>query len=130
MKKILESIWPSILWTITVFILLSMPMEKSKATSILDLIEFDKLVHLILFAGLTFLWAEYLCYKSNNKHVFIIIFLIIVASGFGLGMEFYQKYFTERNFSMIDAIADTFGAIIGTSMAKKSPYGNRGRNQN
>jgi VanZ family protein len=45
-------------------------------------------------------------------------------------MEFYQKYFTERNFSILDAVADTIGAIIGTSMAKESPYENRGRNQN
>ena len=130
MKKILESIWPSILWTITVFILLAMPMNKSEGTSILDLIGFDKLVHLILFAGFTFLLGEYLCFKSNKKHAFILILLIGLGSGFGLGMEFYQKYFTERNFSILDAVADTIGAIIGASMAKESPYGNRGRNQN
>lgn len=130
MKKILESIWPSILWTISVFMLLSMPMGKVQDTGILDLVEFDKLVHLILFAGFTFLWGKYLCFKSNKKHAFILILLIFLGFGFGLGMEFYQKYFTERNFSILDAVADTIGAIIGASLAKESPYGNRGRNQN
>lgn len=130
MKKILESIWPSILWTITVFILLAMPMDKSEGTSLLDLIEFDKLVHLILFAVFTFFWGVFLCNKNNKKNAHVLVFLILIGTLFGLGMEFYQKYFTERNFSILDAVADTIGSIIGISMAKKSPYGNRGRNQN
>jgi VanZ family protein len=56
--------------------------------------------------------------------------LTLIAAGYGIGMEYYQKYFTARNFSILDAFADSLGAVIGTSITKESPYGNRGRNQN
>ena len=92
MNKILESIWPSILWTATVFILLAMPMGNSKETSFLDLVEFDKLVHLILFAILSFLWGNYFANKTERKQFFVLTTVVLVASVYGLSMEFYQKY--------------------------------------
>jgi hypothetical protein len=64
MKKILASVWLSIIWTIAVFVLLAMPMSNGKGIGILDLVGFDKLVHLILFAVFTFLWGTYLCEKN------------------------------------------------------------------
>jgi VanZ family protein len=94
------------------------------------LFEIDKLVHLILFAVFTFLWGTYLCEKKFKNELRVLIVLTLVAAGYGLIMEFYQKYFTERNFSILDALADSLGAIIGTLITKESPYGNRGRNQN
>jgi hypothetical protein len=130
MKKLLASVWLSIIWTIVVFALLAMPMSNGKETGILDLIGIDKLVHLILFAVFTFLWGTYLCEKNVKNELLVLIVLMFVAAGYGLIMEFYQKYFTERNFSILDALADSLGAIIGTLITKESPYGNRGRNQN
>lgn len=130
MKKLLSSVWLSIIWTIAVFVLLAMPMSNGKETGILDLVGFDKLVHLILFAMFTFLWGTYLCEKNVKNELLVLIVLTFVAAGYGLIMEYYQKYFTERNFSILDALADSLGAVIGTSLTKKSPYGNRGRNQN
>ena len=130
MKKLLASVWLSIIWTIAVFVLLAMPMSNVKEVGILDLFEIDKLVHLILFAVFTFLWGTYLCEKKFKNELRVLIVLTLVAAGYGLIMEFYQKYFTERNFSILDALADSLGAIIGTLITKESPYGNRGRNQN
>jgi VanZ family protein len=130
MKKLLSSVWLAIIWTIAVFGLLAMPMSNVKEVGILDLFEIDKLVHLILFSVFTFLWGTYLCEKKFKNELRVLIVLTLVASGYGLIMEFYQKYFTERNFSILDALADSLGAIIGTLITKESPYGNRGRNQN
>jgi len=130
MKKLLASVWLSIIWTIAVFVLLAMPMSNVKEVGILDLFEIDKLVHLILFAVFTFLWGTYLCEKKFKNELRVLIVLTLVAAGYGLIMEFYQKFFTERNFSILDALADSLGAIIGTLITKESPYGNRGRNQN
>ena len=130
MKKILASVWLSIIWTIAVFVLLAMPTSNGKGIGILDLVGFDKLVHLILFAVLTFLWGTYLCEKNVKNELGVLIVLTLVAAGYGLSMEYYQKYFTARNFSILDALADSLGAVIGTSITKESPYGNRGRNQN
>jgi VanZ family protein len=107
-----------------------MPMSNGKETGILDLVGFDKLVHLILFSVFTFLWGTYLCKKNLKNELLVLIVLTFVAAGFGLSMEYYQKYFTARNFSILDALADSLGAVIGTSITKESPYGNRGRNQN
>ena len=45
-------------------------------------------------------------------------------------MEYYQKFFTNRSFSYWDGLADAIGSMFGSWAAKKSPYGNRGRNQN
>ena len=130
MKKLLSSVWLAIIWTIAVFGLLAMPMSNVKEVGILDLFEIDKFVHLILFSVFTFLWGTYLCEKKFKNELRVLIVLTLVASGYGLIMEFYQKYFTERNFSILDALADSLGAIIGTLITKESPYGNRGRNQN
>jgi hypothetical protein len=47
-----------------------------------------------------------------------------------MGMEYYQKFFTNRSFSYWDGLADALGSVVGAWAAKKSPYGNRGRNQN
>jgi hypothetical protein len=130
MKKILASVWLSIIWTIAVFILLAMPMSNGKGIAILDLVGYDKLVHLILFAIFTFLWGTYLCEKNVKNELSVLIVLTLIAAGYGLSMEYYQKCFTARNFSILDALADSLGAVIGTFMTKESPYGNRGRNQN
>jgi VanZ family protein len=56
--------------------------------------------------------------------------VVIISSGYGLGMEYYQKFFTLRSFSYWDAVADAVGSVVGVFAVKKSPYGNRGRNQN
>jgi hypothetical protein len=47
-----------------------------------------------------------------------------------MGMEYYQKFFTNRSFSYWDGFADALGSVVGAWALKKSPYGNRGRNQN
>jgi VanZ family protein len=60
----------------------------------------------------------------------IFLLLLIVGSSYGMGMEYYQKFFTNRSFSYWDGLADALGSVVGAWAAKKSPYGNRGRNQN
>ena len=129
MKKILSSIWPSILWTLAIFILLVMPTKGIEVNNVNEIPNADKYVHVILFAVFGFLWMSFFSsqHPSKDKPFFIIILLI--GSFYGLGMEFVQKYFTERNFSLLDALADAFGTLFGL-LLKKSPYGHRGRNQN
>jgi VanZ family protein len=60
------------------------------------------------------------------------LFLTVFTTGliFGIGMEFFQEAFTNRQFSWWDGFADMIGLFLGLGIAKKSPYGNRGRNQN
>lgn len=98
--------------------------------SLLKVYGIDKLIHLALFAILTFLWGAYFLSKETlhgNRTIFLIIFL---SSTYGMGMEYYQHFFTTRSFSYWDGLADALGSVVGALVAKKSPYGNRGRNQN
>lgn len=128
--KSLSSIWPSIVWTSVIFLLLSMSTDGLGGNGLLGIPGFDKVIHFSLFAVFVFLWGSY--YSINKKYApsRVLFILIFLASAYGLGMEYYQRYFTNRSFSLWDALADTIGSIAGAWVVKKSPYGNRGRNQN
>jgi hypothetical protein len=130
MKKYLESVWPSIGWTAVIFILLAMPKSGVDGSGLFDILQFDKVIHFVLFLVLTFLWGIYFSPRISPNQNTILLFLVIICSGYGLGMEYYQKFFTLRSFSYLDAVADAVGAVVGVIAVKKSPYGNRGRNQN
>ena len=130
MKKNLARIWPSITCTIIIFILLAIPTGGVNEIGMLDIIGADKIIHLFLFMAFTFFWGHYFTLTNPLNQKLILALLILVGSAYGLGMEYYQKFFTQRNFSLLDALADAIGTIIGAIVVKKSPYGNRGRNQN
>jgi VanZ family protein len=132
MKNWLSSIWPSIIWTLVIFVLLVMPTKGIEGASVNEIPNADKFVHTILFAVFGFLWLSFLSVKYPLKGKFIFLAILLMGSFYGLGMEFVQKYFTEREFSLMDGVADAIGTLIGLMclVLKKSPYGNRGRNQN
>ena len=129
MKKLLSSIWPAIIWTILIFVLLIIPTNGLEGKDVNEIPNVDKFVHAILFAVFSFLWLSFVDSTNPINDKFILLAILILGSLYGLGMEFVQKYFTERRFSLLDALADTIGTAIGL-VIKKSPYGNRGRNQN
>jgi VanZ family protein len=76
------------------------------------------------------LWFVFWANRAKDETKKIALLVFVAGSVYGMGMEFYQLYFTNRSFSWWDGLADTVGAGIGVWLAKKSPYGNRGRNQN
>ena len=130
MKFLKRSMGPGLLWTALIFYLLSMDTSGANEFSLLKVYGIDKLIHFTLFAILTFLWGAY-CFSRQTVHATqTILLIIILASTYGMGMEYYQKYFTNRSFSYWDGLADALGSVVGALVAKKSPYGNRGRNQN
>lgn len=130
MKFLKRSMGPGILWTALIFYLLSMDTSGANEFSLLKVYGMDKLIHFTLFAILTFLWGAYSFSRQTVHAAQIMLLIIILASTYGMGMEYYQKYFTNRNFSYWDGLADAIGSLVGALVAKKSPYGNRGRNQN
>jgi VanZ family protein len=120
-----KSILPSILWTVVIFFLLGRNSHNN-----INIVGLDKLVHFILFFLFTFFWGNYLKQFRSAEETTIFLLLLIVGSSYGMGMEYYQKFFTNRSFSYWDGLADALGSVVGAWAAKKSPYGNRGRNQN
>ncbi len=130
MKKILFSVWPSFIWMVIIFFLLTISTDELNNHVDIDFFGVDKVIHFGLFFVLAFLYTIFLSNRNREFKNSIYWTMVFLISAYGLGMEFYQKYFTTRSFSLFDALFDSLGAIVGMIMAKKSPYGNRGRNQN
>lgn len=130
-KKIFSTPWPAILWTIVIFILLTISSPSITSESSFKIPNFDKLVHALLFGLFVALWWFYLSPKWHNWNLAVI--LGVISTGYGIGMEYYQLFFTKREFEFADMIADGLGSTVAAIYClwvKKSPYGNRGRNQN
>ena len=127
--KVNNKLLPSI-WTVLVFYLLSFDTSSASDSEIWKLPGIDKLIHIFIFLIFAYLWGMFFFQNTHFDERTVIFFLIILGSGYGMGMEYYQKFFTNRNFSYWDGVADAVGTIIGAWLVKKSPYGHRGRNQN
>ncbi|HEX4957070.1 MAG TPA: VanZ family protein [Lacibacter sp.] len=129
LQPYLISKWPTIIWSAIVFILLAMPGSGIFYETWFNKFQLDKLVHAFLFFVLTWLWIQYV--KQGNKlSRFLLLFIVVTASLYGITMEFVQIY-TGRDFSVGDMIADSAGALLAARVTQKiSPGGNRGRNQN
>jgi hypothetical protein len=121
-RRLLESIWTGIGWTLAIFFLLSMDTHDIITTpGFFDKLQIDKLIHFLLFGAYSVLWGSYIAANTSIKLKPILILLIVSGSLYGLGMEFYQKFFTDRMFSIWDAVADAVGAVAGAAVIKKKP---------
>lgn len=117
----LASIWPSITWTMIIFVLLVIPTNGIETNTVKEIPNLDKLVHFMLFAGFSFFWHNFLLANNNFNKTTLFLTLLAISFLYGYGMELVQKNFTSREFSMLDAYADGIGALLGL-MIKKSPY--------
>ena len=113
MKSKILSFIPATLWTIISFTLLVLPGSDIPKANFLDLIYFDKWVHIGMFGLLTILWC-YPFFKTpitSSTILFLRITVIVII--YGIVMEFVQKFFAiERSFDIMDMAADASGALI------------------
>jgi VanZ family protein len=101
---------------VIVFILLSLPGSSfHKQSKWFGDFPIDKLVHICLFGSLSFSFfihfenMKYRQLKTVRAKALVLIFCIV----YGIGMEFYQKYFVpSRGFEVNDMVADAVGAIL------------------
>jgi VanZ family protein len=128
LQKILKTPWPSILWTGLIFLLLTIQTGSLESVPRMPIPHLDKGVHALLFGIYTWLLLEWI----NADRFRGIWAIVLLSAGYGTGMEFYQEYFTTREFEWGDVVADSLGAAVPAFWfwIKKSPYGHRGRNQN
>jgi VanZ family protein len=119
----LKKFIPAIGWFFLVLILICLPGSKfPKTDDWLDIIFFDKWVHVGLFAVLAFLWMKpYLNSTLPKQTVLQIIFKIALSvSVWGLATEIIQKYFAyHRSFDWWDWAADSLGALLAFIICKK-----------
>jgi VanZ family protein len=75
---------------------------------------FDKLVHVCMYFGLTFLASWTLHAEENRKRILYIAFLAI---SWGMLMEICQLIMQDgRNFEWMDELSNSIGAIIGATL--------------
>lgn len=95
-----------VIWMITIFVLSSFP------GSVLPRFFFpglDKIVHVVLYGVLAFLW-----YRSLRiKALYRLIIVCLIGFVYGLIDEIHQLYVPLRYFDAYDLLADCIGTILG-----------------
>jgi len=114
-------IWLAVGWFLLTTLLLAMPGNALPKTNLVNIPNFDKLVHVGLFAVLTFLVVNAFTKPTYYK----ITVVALAAILYGTIMEYVQLHLVAyRSFEGIDIIADAIGAIAGilvfSLMVKKS----------
>ena len=112
----------AIFWFTISTVLMCLPGTVLPKEDWLDKIDFDKIVHIGLFAVLVFLWCGVVKKKEKNFNSVQQIYVWVTLSGcvYGVVMEFVQKYFIpNRSFDIIDMLADAIGSIAGLLVATR-----------
>lgn len=82
----------------------------------------DKIIHIILFGSLMYAALYHFDQMENSfvKTTRARVYTMIVCILYGIGMEFYQKYFVpSRGFEVSDMLADAVGVILSLPLYQK-----------
>lgn len=106
---------PGIAWFFIVLFLIGMPGRDIPGNSFLESINFDKMVHALIFGLMVILFVRPLAASAmpvaHKKNYFILITICCIL--WGLATEYIQKYFVQgRDFDLWDFAADALGAGI------------------
>ena len=113
---------PAFFWALLIFVIIAVPgTYVPKAQGIWELLSWDKAIHIILFAPLSFLLASgiYRNYKQKRNAFWIAFAFGIV---YAISTELLQYYIISgRNGNRYDAIADMVGVLLGLLLFLKKP---------
>lgn len=116
------SFLPGIAWFFIVAALVFMPGNDMPEAGWLDLPNLDKIVHAVMFGGLTFLFCLPICrsqYPVKLKYS-TCMRIALAAIAWGIGVEFIQRFFVSgRSFEMADWAADTAGVLAAWWLSRK-----------
>lgn len=105
--------WKSIFWNLFVIIISLIPSKQIPETKIGLIPHFDKVIHFIMYAVLTFfiLWENKRAKKESTKTI-LLIFIMLYGIFLGFFLEILQNSFLiGRNFDIFDVIANTLGVL-------------------
>jgi VanZ family protein len=114
---------PGIAWFFVVLIAVCIPGENlPKVDNWLIKIDYDKLIHVGIFAVLAFLFMHPI--TKSSLHIkekwYYCIKITLAAIIWGITTELLQKYFVPgRSFSLSDWLADSIGGIAALVFCKK-----------
>src|SRR5258706_2027134 len=104
LRRYLSKLYVALSWSLIIFILLAIPGSMLPKEPGFTIPNFDKIVHVGLFAGFVLLWCFYYSSKQlpPGKLLRIFFFIFIIGAAYGIGMEYVQKYFIPfRDFDTV-----------------------------
>ena len=113
-RKLTSSLAIPLGWTLFTIVLLCLPGSAFPGGGIFDIPHFDKVIHVILFGGITIFWSLYFLQKSGIKNWRLTVIVIALSTiALGICMEFIQFYFVvNRAFDVGDIIANTLSTLV------------------
>lgn len=121
-----KSFLPGIAWFFVILYLICMPGDEIPEPTgwweWIKLIQFDKIVHMGIFALLVFLFMLPIARApfSRKKKAELFLLIVLSAIAWGMGTELIQKFFIPtRFFDMMDFTADSIGATISYFATRK-----------
>lgn len=115
MSKVTASWIIAISWFLITFVLFIIPGSAFPSDDWFDQLHLDKLVHIFIFAGLVIFFS--VAWRLSHNASFNksgILLLTLLASAYGIGIEFIQKNFVaNRGFEWMDWMADLAGVVAG-----------------
>ncbi|MBI9036706.1 MAG: VanZ family protein [Bacteroidales bacterium] len=113
----LKNFFPVFLWVLVILVLTGLPGNYfPHITSFWDWLSPDKLIHLLMFAVLVFLFmiANSKQYNYRNKRYYYIIGSLFISIFLGALTEILQKFvFIGRHANIYDFYANTLGCFLG-----------------
>ncbi len=104
-----------ILLTIYAIAILAVSSIPGGALPHIDILSFDKILHIIEYSILAFLAINAIKTPSTR----MILLIIVVGSVYGGLNEIWQTLVADRYASVYDAIANGIGMVIGSSISAK-----------
>jgi len=91
------------------------PFDSTQVSPKFNIPNFDKIVHTGLFGVHAYLMVMYLIHRDSMRDNLLRMIggAIILSFSFGLLIEIIQIFIPERNFEILDLLADIFGILIG-----------------
>lgn len=77
----------------------------------------DKIIHMLIYAPLSFSLVWALRATAMRKHHGIPIVAFLLAVLYGISDEFHQAFVPGRGASFVDLLADAVGSILGVAAA-------------
>ncbi len=113
----IKKLWPSLVWALIILLLTGLPGNYfPTVVSFFDWLSPDKIVHLILFGGQSFLllYGFREDYFSGKNRITLIVLALSIGIFYGFLTEVLQRFvFVGRSGNVYDFIADTIGVIVG-----------------
>ncbi len=124
MSLVFKKFIPAFLFLVFVTVLFCLPGSAFPDTNfgIWKFVQLDKLIHIIIFTLLVFLFCRPIQLKGFFTNILVKFYIVVgmVFIVYGIFIEIIQELFIKgRSFEALDILADTIGCFIGYFIAKK-----------